>query len=503
MVTSRLLLVLTLTAPLAMLPLAGCNSSVLGGTCTPGEDTDGDGLTNDAECMLGTDPTVADSDGDGVSDGEEVARGTDPKKVDVDGVKIPGCVGACTVNYSCPAAQGPTTISGTVTIPSGSLPLYNAKVYIPTGDSIPDAPPSGASCDRCDTTPGSFSTTTDINGRFKLTNVPHGQNIPLIIRVGKWRRVITIPSVGECATTPLVASQTRLPRNKSEGNIPRIALSTGNADALECLLRSNKLGLDDSEFTSENGSGRVNLYGGANGANTYTAALGGGTFTTAQQTPTASWWDTPANWSKYDIVMLSCESSRETGYKSAAATKNLEDYINAGGRVFASHYHNTWIANAASTAPIRTVGVFSDYGDPGNVTGKVNTNFTKGGALADWLILPSVWGVGTPPPRGDLPLGDAQRTVTSTVPTLTQTWVTYNNIPQYFSFNAPVGAAPAAQCGQMVFTDIHVTSGSGGDSSKRGTPFPTGCTATTLSPQEKALIFMLFDLTNCLEPTIG
>ena len=41
-------------------------------------DDDGDGLDNDEEAALGTDPAESDSDGDGVSDTDEFDRGTDP-----------------------------------------------------------------------------------------------------------------------------------------------------------------------------------------------------------------------------------------------------------------------------------------------------------------------------------------------------------------------------------------------------------------------------------------
>ena len=424
---------------------------------------------------------------------------------------IPGCTGACVVNTNCPSAMGPTTITGTVTIPSGLLPLYNAKVYIPSGTSIPPAPVSGATCDRCDAVSSEIaSTTTDINGNFVLNNVPSGSNIPLIIKVGKWRKVITLPAITDCTTTKLAAADTRLPRNQNEGNIPRIALSVGSADAMECILRNKKLGLDDKEFTTETGTGRVNLYAGANGVTKFAANLNGGAaFTAAAVQPAKSWWDDINNWTKYDIVMLSCEGNELMTYKSPQALQNMETYLGMGGRVFASHYHYGWIKNADATKQQiqKVVTAWNPTAGPDPATENVDTTTAKGTALADWLMLPAVAGSTQ---RGKLAVGGARYSVASIDPKLTQRWVYYppatgNPIPQYFSFNAPVGATASAQCGQMVFTDLHISGGGTApyDTSPNGGTFPTTCSSTSLSPQEKALIFMLFDLTNCLTPIVG
>jgi hypothetical protein len=76
----------------------------------------------------------------------------------------------------------------------------------------------------------------------------------------------------------------------------------------------------------------------------------------------------------------------------------------------------------------------------------------------------------------------------------------------YFSFDTPVGAPAGAAgpqfCGRAVFSDLHVT----GNPRTKDTPNlpggkapPAGCDANVeLSPQEKVLEFMLFDLSSCV-----
>lgn len=112
--------------------------------------------------------------------------------------------------------------------------------------------------------------------------MPATTDVPVVIQVGKWRRVITVPLVPECTDTAVATGMTRLPKNKTEGDMPRMALATGEADALECMLR--KIGIDESEITNSAGTGRVHLFQGAGGTGQFDAARGGATFTGAATT---------------------------------------------------------------------------------------------------------------------------------------------------------------------------------------------------------------------------
>jgi gliding motility-associated-like protein len=82
-------------------PLDACSFKIASQNATPSDawkaaDCDTDGLTNQREIELGTDPLKADTDGDGVPDGVEVTDGTDPldasKYKDTDGDLVPNFV---------------------------------------------------------------------------------------------------------------------------------------------------------------------------------------------------------------------------------------------------------------------------------------------------------------------------------------------------------------------------------------------------------------------------
>ena len=397
----------------------------------------------------------------------------------------PACVNLECQQVECSGGTT-TTVSGTVYDPSGTLPLYNAVVYVPnaTIDPIPD----GLTCGDCDSQlSGSplVSTITDTQGRFILEDVPVGADIPLVIQIGKWRRQITIPSVAECVENPLTdPQQTRLPKSSAEGNLPKIALTTGDADPLFCLLR--RLGIDDSEYGIEGSAARIHFYRGANGSSQFDGGFGASPGATFTNGPTTLWSN---GWNNYDIVMLSCEGNELPAEKNGHRTA-LRDYLNAGGRVFATHYHYNWFQGDAP-ADLQSVAQFSSTQNGFNDLVDIDQTFPKGMALAEWLDF-----VDGQSPIGQFNVVDGRRHAQTVDMNLAQIWVRYMLSTIYFSFNAPIGAPPEMQCGRMVFSDIHVSAGAGDPSDD----FPSACSNSPLTEQEKVLIFMLFDLSSCIIP---
>lgn len=404
-----------------------------------------------------------------------------------------GCSGLQCQIASCEGGLT-TQVSGTVYAPSGTLPLYNVMVYVPNEQLAPLT--EGASCNRCDASVSGSpvaSAISGVDGKFTLDNVPVGQNIPLVIQVGKWRRQVTIPEVLPCANTALDASQTRLPSSRAEGDMPRIALTTGELDALECLLR--KIGIADSEFTPESEGGRVTLFSGHGGTAAYSTTLNAG----ADITPAQDLWNDIDVLKQYDVLLMACEGGEYPQEKSEQARQLMQEYADGGGRIFMSHWHKIWLDQGPGDFPDVVNFVNSD--EDLTLTAQVDTTFPKGEALAQWLV-----NVEGSTQLGTVDLVDAQDTAQSENPDLAQRWIYTTADPetvQYVSANTPLGATAADQCGRIVYSNIHVTTGNSDistDADNPGEPFPSGCQTTGLTPQEKVLTFMLFDLSACLIP---
>jgi hypothetical protein len=417
-------------------------------------------------------------------------------------LKPDACAGIeCQVVDCAKMSLPPTTIKGTVFAPNGTLPLYGINVYVPR-DPLPPFP-TEVTCDRCATTlPGSpvVQTLSDEAGNFTLTNVPAGADIPLVITVGRWRRQITIPSVNQCADNMLGGADTHLPATKAEGDIPRIALTTGNADSLECLVR--KLGIADSEITTNAGTGRVHYYVG-NGASSFKAGFGGGG---GGPLPSATpFWSAPANLANYDIVFLSCEGAQNPGTKQQGALDAMKGYADIGGRVFASHWHNIWVGgnfedNNPGLAPAvwNTIATWDPGdGNPGNPIIIDEVANPKGPSFATWMQ--NVMG-STTRDQIQLVANTGRATSVTLDAAKAEMWVKTgggNPTPQMFQFTTPNEVPQDQRCGKVVFSDMHVSG-----TSSTGNPFPDSCPggagALTLTPQEKALAFMFFDISSCV-----
>ena len=391
------------------------------------------------------------------------------------------CTGIACMVQTC-TGTAKTTVSGIIRDPAGKVPLYNVNVYVP--NAAVDPIPEGASCDRCSAQLSGkpiATALTDANGRFVLENVPVVANLPIVIQVGKWRREIKLASVTACVDNPITdANLTRLPRTKAEGHIPRMALTTGGSDALECLLR--KIGIADAEFTTDTGAGRVNLYIGGRpdassslGTDRFATTLNGG----AVFPQATTLWGNTSKMLGYDIMLLSCEGSQYADVKMPFYG-NVKKYADSGGRIFASHLHFNWLWKGPAPWPSTAVytGGSKEENDPPNpVTATVDATFPKGAALADWLVA-----VGATPTRGQIPLYDSAHSVAQVTPP-TQRWIYLPTNPndsvspprtstQYMTFNTPVEAAADAQCGRVVHTDIHV----------KAAPVPSGETKDKSDP---------------------
>ena len=367
-----------------------------------------------------------------------------------------------------------------MTDPAGLRGIYNVSVYIPNGAPAPVL--HGVRCDACRrrTVGAVVSALTDSRGEFVLDDVPANAAMSLVVEIGRFRRVASI-TVAPCSETRIPDDLVRLPRSSSEGDLPLIAATTGASDALECLLRN--AGIDDREFVGGGDErGRVHLYRGK----------GGGGLPKIPVPAASDLWNDPARVALYDIVALSCEGDEAIENKGGSdplAREAMHGYANAGGHVFATHFQNTWLKSSPH-ADFRDVATWDFTKDSGDDY-EIDTGFPKGQAFADWLTVSAA-----SPTLGKIRLDNVTYSVGEVRQPPSQTWIRKGDTKRarFFSFNTPIGLAREAQCGRVVFADLHAFGFGGSD-------FPDGCLTApnALSPQQLALEFLLFDLFACVD----
>lgn len=482
---------------------------------------------------------------------------------------VAGGGGTCALCSFLPKCEetSPTRLSGRV-ITAGradddtgnQVGVPNALVYILQNnvDTLPEIPvgiPSGGTaCDRCEDQQAQlgdvlFGAITDATGAFTIEKyVPVGQEFTLVVKAGKFRRGVrvTVPEASACTDfalpTALPDNPTRLPRTIDDGlfvHLPRIAISTGQIDAMECVF--SKMGLANGEFGdgAVGGASHVHLYRGGDADAPAGAAMGAAT-------PLSdALYGTLERLQQYDMVVADCEgpTADDLGPNSEATRfgGNVREYVNRGGRMFASHLSSSWLYENgdqayAEATPIETglaaaanwqqnppnpttgIGVVS-VGSP-NASPRID-NF------ADWLVNEQVV---TEPglsfdiiePRNQVTaLGEfseefihCQAPEPEPEPEDTDAGAgpvrpgqpgqpgapTVCDRIQQFSFNTPYGAPEGAACGRVAYSGFHVAAQAGGDGMD-GTfsdvIFPEHC-AGALTDQEKVLLYMLFDLGACV-----
>jgi hypothetical protein len=174
--------------------------------------------------------------------------------------------------------------------------------------------------------------------------------------------------------------------------------------------------------------------------------------------------------------------------------------------VFLSHWHNIFVGGDQKDV---THGIPEwesiaswDWGAAQNESTQltfVDESVPKGKSFAQWLV-----NVGASTTRDQIQVNEPRYTCSANDATKSERWVYVDptqSTPlgkvsvQDLEFTTPQSVDEDQRCGKVVFSDMHVSSGS---TSSSGTPFPGGCATGDLSAQEKALAFIFFDISSCV-----
>lgn len=402
------------------------------------------------------------------------------------------------------AAMCPTMgaeISGIVTAPNAEDPIPGAVVYLTA--TMPAAQPDGVSCDRCDLPAGVLAySTSDARGRWSFVRgVNASGTFFLVVQKGRFRKVSPL-TVRSCVATTVPAAATRLPGSRMEGEIPRILVASGTTQSQ--LDRPNT-----GDWTYDD-IGRVLRRIGVtefDRAEPCRQATNTTNVTTVD-CPFGSILADNARLRRYNVIVAPCGALGfnhswqvlDNASNRVIAT-NVRDWLRLGGRLYTSDTAYGLLARSAPSLVTFAGGTtLSLSRDPANIgvggspsTPRMYTGRVNDDALRTWLS-----------DRGSLAM-DGSIALTGFI----SPWVAIDSVPmttrvavdaevewytQTMGMTMAAGRRPltvsadyteGGGCGRVVFSSYEVDN-------------RAASSAAPLTPQERVLEYMLFELGGCL-----
>lgn len=208
-------------------------------------------------------------------------------------------------------------LSGTVYAPNGTDPVSNALVYVVDKSGTVTGPAPGENNLGYDY--------TNPMGVFSISEIPTGTQSLKIIKGAFTLEVDVQVAEGE---NKLSKAETTLPSdNGGGGTVEKMAVVTGNYDAIENVLA--KIGLGDVDET-----GSLVL-----GTESFTIVDGNSTLDDEVYPNFDEWISVATNYSDYRTIFLNCGNSYEDDVLDNTATvSSLKKWVEEGGRLYATDW---------------------------------------------------------------------------------------------------------------------------------------------------------------------
>lgn len=364
------------------------------------------------------------------------------------------------------------TLRGRVYAPNGELPISGALVYL-TKDMPPEIP-DGAYCDKCvelgSGTPHTFSAPS---GQFEL-GVPYTGEYHLVVQKGQFRRVRKIEIVeGE---QDIDKEKTTFPAKtfKPFDTIPKMAIVTGQWDAIDVTLAQLGLGTTKPGFMGKIEVDRTQPYG----------------FDYIEGFAATEFMKNPAEMAKYHIVFKPCSETEDTPdgltckpfmADDPAVQNALRDYVAAGGKLYATDYSYeyvrrswpgfiTWQGETNQTGSACSGG---GSNGPAEVPDPGMGSWLEALGHKDWDIQAAWTGLQkVSPMQGTDPDGQPA-TITPKV------WVKSK------ASGRPATVSFESGCGRVMYSTYHTEAGN-----------------TKTIPQQMALLYVLLEVGVCVSPPV-